>query len=204
MITIIDYGAGNILSIKNMINRLGYNSIISSNANDIGNAKKLILPGVGHFDYGMNSLKSSGFLDILHKSVLELKTPILGICLGAQLMCRTSDESNSPGLGWFDAKVKKFNKNRLLENQKIPHMGWNHANQLKPSNLFNEFSNEMRFYFVHAYHFVAAESDIGLAETNYGYNFLSAMEKDNIFAVQFHPEKSHKYGLKLMDNFINL
>ena len=202
MITIIDYGAGNMYSIKNMITRLGHESIVSKDENKILKANMLILPGVGNFDYGMQNLELSRLINVLNESVLNNKTPILGICLGAQLMCRFSEEGEKRGLGWFDAEVIKFDKEKLLREQKIPHMGWNHVTQQIPSKIFKEFGDDMRFYFVHSYHFVTNDMNICLATTNYGYEFPSVLGKDNIYAVQFHPEKSHRYGLKLMENFI--
>jgi len=203
MITIVDYGAGNILSIKNMIRRLGGTCVISGNPVDIEKAEKLILPGVGNFDFGMNNLLESNLIESLNNVVLKQKKPILGICLGAQLMCSSSEEGIKNGLNWFDARVIKFKKARLQSNQKIPHMGWNSVSLQKNSRLFEGFG-EKRFYFVHSYHFLTYEASINLTTTEYGYDFVSAMERDNIFAVQFHPEKSHKYGMKLMESFINL
>lgn len=203
MITIIDYGAGNILSIKNMIRRIGGSCVISSNPVDIEKAEKLILPGVGNFDFGMNNLLENNLVHSLNNAVLEHKIPILGICLGAQLMCSLSEEGQKPGLNWFNASVIKFKKDQLQISQKVPHMGWNSVSLNKNSSLFEGF-DEKRFYFVHSYHFLTHEVNITLTTTEYGYEFVSAMEKDNIFAVQFHPEKSHKFGMKLIENFINL
>jgi glutamine amidotransferase len=203
MITIIDYGAGNIQSIKNMICRIGGTCVISDNPVDIEKADKLILPGVGRFDFGMNNLLKSNLVVSLNAAVLKQKTPILGICLGAQLMCSSSEEGIKNGLNWFDGQVIKFKKDRFQSNQKIPHMGWNTVSLQKNSKLFEGF-DEKRFYFVHSYHFLTHEASINLTITEYGYEFVSAMEKDNIFAVQFHPEKSHKYGMRLMENFIKL
>ncbi|MBU1013323.1 MAG: imidazole glycerol phosphate synthase subunit HisH [Bacteroidetes bacterium] len=203
MITIIDYGAGNILSIKNMIKRIGGSCLITSDPIEIEKSKKLILPGVGNFDFGMNNLLKNNLVESLNNAVLQYKTPILGICLGAQLMCASSEEGIKDGLNWFNARVIKFEKEQLQSNQKIPHMGWNFLTLQKNSKLFEGFTDK-RFYFVHSYHFLTHEASINLTKTIYGYEFVSAMERDNIFAVQFHPEKSHKYGMKLMENFINL
>ena len=203
-ILIIDYGAGNISSIKNMLLRLGYDSVIGNSPKEIINADKLILPGVGHFDYGMINLESSDLIDSLNWAVLDKRTPILGICLGAQLMNLYSEEGGKRGLGWLKANVVKFNKDRLPGGFKVPHMGWNKITLLRSSKLFVGLPDELRFYFVHSYYFVTAEIGLGLASTEYGYTFLSVLEKDNIYAVQFHPEKSHKYGLRLMNNFVLL
>jgi glutamine amidotransferase len=204
-IVIIDYGAGNILSVKNMLLRLGYQCIISDNRDEIANADKIILPGVGHFAYGMNQLIKSGLVDILNERVIENKIPVLGICLGAQLMCRWSEEGNAHGLAWLPADVVHFNKDKMNGlDMKVPHMGWNAVKVCKSSLLFAENTAELRFYFVHSYHFISDKKDLILSKTLYGYEFISSLESENIFAVQFHPEKSHKYGLDLMKRFINI
>lgn len=204
MITIIDYNAGNIKSIQNMLKRVGAKSCISSSVEEIEQAEKLILPGVGHYDYGMNNLKQSGLIDILNKKVLVDKTPLLGICLGAQLLGNYSEEGIEKGLSWLDMDVVKFDKSKLGANMKIPHMGWSELTIKKTSNLFNNISDEQRFYFVHSYHMLPHNTEDILTTTNYGYEFVSSVQKDNIFGVQFHPEKSHKYGMKLLDNFSKL
>jgi glutamine amidotransferase len=187
-----------------MLNRLGTEAIITNDPIQIYKAEKLILPGVGNFDHGMNNLNSSGLVNVLNECVLEKQIPILGICLGGQLMTKSSEEGILSGLGWLDATVKKFDKKKLPPTCKIPHMGWNSIKLLKDSSLFMNINENPRYYFVHSFHFDSLDTEIGLSETYYGYNFLSSLEKNNIFAVQFHPEKSHKYGLKLMQNFINL
>lgn len=199
MITIIDYGAGNIGSIENMIKRVGGKSKISSSPDEIAKAEKLILPGVGSFDYGMNQLHKSGLVEILNKKVLQEKTPILGICLGMQLMTKGSEEGVEPGLSWFDADVVKFNATDLK--MKIPHMGWNFVDINKKSILFSEEEMERRYYFVHSYYVKSNAENEVLTETSYINNFVSALEKENIFGVQFHPEKSHKFGFELLGNF---
>jgi glutamine amidotransferase len=204
MITIIDYGAGNINSIRNMIARSGYDCIITNKEEEIIKADKLILPGVGNFDHGMSNLEESGILPSLNEAVLSKKVPILGICLGAQLMTKSSKEGIKDGLGWFPAVVRKFDKSKMPTTYKIPHMGWNHIKILKKSRLFEGLDNDLRYYFVHSFHFETSDTRIALAETNYGYDFLSGLEMDNIFAVQFHPEKSHNFGVKLMENFIKI
>lgn len=201
MITIIDYGAGNLGSIKNMIRKIGFEAKISSNVEDILESKKLILPGVGSFDFGMTQLNKSGLIDVLKMKVLEERIPILGICLGVQLFTHQSDEGDLKGLSWFNAETVKFNfdgSNKL----KIPHMGWNEIVKKKESRLLEDISLESRFYFVHGYHLKCNDINDSLLETNYGYNFVSAIEKNNIVGVQFHPEKSHKFGMKILYNFI--
>lgn len=202
MIGIVDYGVGNLGSIKNMLRRLGIESLISSNSGDLKNSQKLILPGVGNFDYGMTSLRNSGLYEDLTSQVLKEKKPILGICLGAQLMANHSAEGNKEGLGWLDASVVKFNfKDRSL---KIPHMGWNYVDFKKDSRLISIDGDKRRYYFVHSYHFNTSDKEIILGEANYGYNFPVILAKDNIYAVQFHPEKSHKFGMELLKGFASL
>lgn len=203
MIHIVDYGAGNLGSIQNMLKRIGETAVFVNDSDSLSQAEKIILPGVGHFDYGMSQLKNSGLVEILNHKVIEEKVPVLGICLGAQMMCKSSEEGSLGGLGWFDADVKLFN----FDNQKslrVPHMGWNYVSQKKQSKIFPESETEKKFYFVHKYHMVANDDDMVLMETEYGYNFVSALEKNNIYALQFHPEKSHKFGMELFRNFVNL
>jgi glutamine amidotransferase len=201
MITIIDYGVGNLGSIRNMLKRLGTPSVISSDRDIIANADKLILPGVGSFDFGMNKLNDLGIVDILNKRVLEDKIPILGICLGVQLMTKSSREGVLPGLGWFDAETVSFDFSEQEKNLIIPHMGWNKANPVKESKLLKDLEENTKYYFVHSYHLNPKNSEDTLLRTTYGYGFASALERDNIVGVQFHPEKSHKYGMKLLKNY---
>lgn len=202
MVVIIDYGVGNLVSIKNMLGKIGVEAIISSKKDDIINADKLILPGVGSFDYGMTQLNDSGIIQELNDMVLEHKTPILGICLGAQLLTQSSDEGIKSGLGWIKGKTIAFNKAKLLPEQKIPHMGWTDVKGFEHSRLFTNMYNEPRFYFVHSYHLVIENKEDELAYGSYGYDFTVGIERENILGVQFHPEKSHKFGMKLLENFI--
>ena len=207
MITIIDYGAGNIKSIQNMLKKLGAASRISSNVGEIEEAEKLILPGVGHFDHGMKNLKSSGLIEVLNSKVVEQKCPILGICLGAQLLGDKSEEGEEPGLGWVPMKVVKFDKTRMDAKLKVPHMGWNlvKLNKKAENNpLMKGLENEARFYFVHAFHMLPNDNNHILTTSTYGYEFASAIWLNNIYGVQFHPEKSHVFGLKLLENFASL
>jgi glutamine amidotransferase len=204
MITIINYNAGNIKSIQNMLKRIGAKSCISSNVEEIEQAERLILPGVGHFDYGMRNLKQSGLIDVLNKKVVVDKTPLLGICLGAQLLGNGSEEGEEKGLGWINMDVVKFDKAKMPDNLKIPHMSWNEILIKKSSKLLEGLNDESRFYFVHSYHMMCNNEKDILTNTNYGYEFSSAVEKENIFGVQFHPEKSHKFGMKLLENFVNI
>jgi imidazole glycerol-phosphate synthase subunit HisH len=205
MITIIDYGVGNLSSIANMLKRIGEDSIITSDINKISEATKFILPGVGSFDYGINQLKQSDYFSVLCKKVQEEKTPLMGVCLGMQLLSNGSEEGSTPGLGWIDGYVKKFDSN-VVKNAglKIPHMGWTDIEIKKNSMLLTDLPKEANFYFVHSYYFQTKNQDDILLTSNYGDNFTSGIEKDNIVAVQFHPEKSHKYGMQLYRNFAKL
>jgi imidazole glycerol-phosphate synthase subunit HisH len=203
MIVIIDYGVGNIGSILNMLKKIGTQARISYSLDEIAQADKIILPGVGAFDSGMRRLNDGGFVDILNKK-RKIKTPILGICLGFQLMTLGSEEGKLKGLGWFDAQTIKFNFPEEQKKFKIPYMGWNYVKVCKPSKLFKEMFNEPKFYLVHSYYIKANNETDVLCKTEYSIQYASAMEKGNIYGVQFHPEKSHKYGMKLLKNFSEL
>lgn len=202
MIGIIDYGMGNIGSLTNMIEHLGSNTIIINGPDNLNKADKLILPGVGSFDNGVFRLKESSLWDNLSYRVRIEKIPILCICLGMQLIAEESEEGKSKGLGWIKGKCQKF---RFPDKSvKIPHMGWNTVNFKRKSGLSTYIPEDSRFYFVHSY-FVKCdnESDI-IGTTSYHSEFVSVIEKENIFATQFHPEKSHKYGMGLIKSFIEL
>jgi glutamine amidotransferase len=192
---------GNLGSIANMIKRIGYRSEITSDISKIASAGKIILPGVGHFDKAMQNISSLGLLDIIRKKAFEDKTPILGICLGMQLMCIYSEEGKGKGIGLINAEVKKFNfpQNNKL---KIPHMGWNLVTPQKSNPLLLNMYEDPRFYFVHSYHVVCNELNDVMTTTNYGFDFSSSFAHNNIVGVQFHPEKSHKFGMLLLKNFI--
>jgi glutamine amidotransferase len=202
MLTIVDYGVGNLASIKNMLKKSGNDALISSSVEDILAADKLILPGVGAFDTCSDKLSRSGLLDTLSKRVLTDKVPVLGICVGLQLLAEGSDEGVLPGLGWIKGRVVKFRQELLPAGLKIPHMGWTDIKLDKRSRLFENMHEDPRFYFVHSYHFEPAFSDDVLIRASYGYDFTAGVERDNIMGVQFHPEKSHKFGLKLLSNFV--
>jgi imidazole glycerol-phosphate synthase subunit HisH len=204
LITIIDYKMGNLGSIKNMFKYLGIESKIESDPDKIINASKILLPGVGSFKKAMANLDKGGFLPILEKKIINEKTPIMGICLGMQLLFETSEEGNCNGLGFIKGDVVRFNFNDENRKFNIPHMGWNIVKMKKDSLLSQNMYNENKFYFVHSYHAQCKDNEDVLMSTNYGYEFVSGIEKDNIFGFQFHPEKSHKYGKKLFENFINL
>jgi glutamine amidotransferase len=198
MVIIIDYKIGNLLSVQNMFKFLGVNSRISNSIEDIRNADKLILPGVGHFKTGMENLNQSNLIETLSEEVLKKKKPILGICLGMQLMTKHSEEGDCNGLGWLDATTRKF---QISETLKVPHMGWNNVHYKKKSKLTEDFSADSRYYFVHSYHVQCNQEADVLGTTNYGYEFVAAFQHENIYGVQFHPEKSHKYGMELLRNF---
>lgn len=202
-IVIVDYGMGNLHSVKKKLLRLNVNPIISSNPNEILNANKIILPGVGHFKKAMENLVKLNLIDCLNIAVLENKTPILGICLGMQLMANKSEEGNAIGLGWINAEVVKFSVKNNLK-YKIPHMGWNQITKTKESSLFKDIADLSEFYFVHSFHFDVKNTEDILSETEYEYKFVSAIEKSNIFGVQYHPEKSHDVGEILLKNFVQL
>ena len=202
-IVIIDYQVGNLSSIANMLKKVGQKSIISGDINEIKSADKLILPGVGSFDYGMNKLNESGITEVLNEKALNDKIPFLGICLGAQLLTQSSEEGVLAGLGWFKAKTIKFDFSNLQTKLKIPHMGWTEVQAPKPCPLMENLIDS-RFYFVHSFHFTTPDESEIMLQSEFGYPFVSALWKENIYAVQFHPEKSHKFGMQLMRNFINL
>lgn len=204
MIVIVDYGMGNLGSILNMLKKIGAPPAkISSDAKDIEQADKLILPGVGAFNTGMQHLRDTGLIPLLNEKVLKAKTPTLGVCLGMQLLAKISEEGELPGLGWIDAETIRFRFDSKTSNLKIPHMGWNTVNIKKENTLFKDMYADARFYFVHSFHFVAHNKEDVTATTEYGYEFVSAIQHENIMAAQFHPEKSHKFGMKLYKNFVD-
>jgi len=202
-VVIVDYGMGNLNSVKKTIDRMKVDCMISSAPKDLINSEKIILPGVGHFGKAMCNLKKLNLLDVLHECVLVKQKPILGICLGMQLMAQKSDEGNTEGLGWFDAEITKLIVSDKIK-YKIPHIGWNQIRIKKKSLLMNNITELSNFYFMHSYHVrLNNQSDI-LNETQYDSVFPSAIEKDNMFGVQFHPEKSHDKGAQLLKNFIEM
>lgn len=199
MIGIINYGLGNLGSIKNMVRKAGGESIILERPDELHQVSKIILPGVGAFDTGMTRLRDGLWIDALTRKVLVEKAPVLGICLGMQLMTNGSEEGILPGLGWVPGKVVRFKpENTSL---KVPHMGWNITLECKLSNIYS-MNDEKRFYFVHSYYVKLENFEDTLFTTKYGENFVSGFERDNILGVQFHPEKSHKFGMHLFENFV--
>ncbi|XDD51551.1 imidazole glycerol phosphate synthase subunit HisH [Leptospira sp. WS92.C1] len=201
-VVIVDYGMGNLRSVKMKFERMKYDSVISSDPDEIQNASRLILPGVGHFAEGMKNINDRGLRESLDYAVLQKKIPILGICLGMQLLTRSSEEGNVKGLGWIDADTKKFNFDSVKNQYRIPHVGWNSIKIRRASILLEEVPDVSRFYFTHSYAVQCEIEDESVAETEYGYDFSSVVQKKNIYGTQFHPEKSHQIGLKVIENFI--
>ena len=204
MITLINYGSGNILAIANIYKRLNIPYQITCDINELKGAKKLILPGVGDFDETMKLFKKLGIKDTLNELVLEKKIPILGVCVGMQILGKSSDEGNEEGFGWIDGVVKKIDETTLKTKPYLPHMGWNTIKPLKNSSLFENIDYKSGFYFLHSYYFLCKNDGDVLAKTNYGVDFASAVNHDNVFGFQFHPEKSHQNGIELFKNYANL
>jgi imidazole glycerol-phosphate synthase subunit HisH len=208
MLVIVDYKVGNLGSLLNMLKRVGTNAKVTSDEKELLQAEKIILPGIGRFDYAMRKLEESGLIPALNEMVIVKKTPTLGICVGAQLMTEFSEEGETPnqhckGLGWFKASVKKFSFADQEAKLSIPHMGWEHLDILKKQGVLKNFDEEeARFYFAHSYYLSATDSAQVAARVHYGHDIDVVLEKENISAVQFHPEKSHKYGLQLFKNFV--
>ena len=199
MITIVDYNMGNLGSIQNMLKKIGVDSQVSADPGAVAAADKLILPGVGAFDAGMDNLERSGLIPALNERVLQAQVPTLGICLGMQLMTRGSAEGERKGLGWVDAQTLRFRPSDAT--LKVPHMGWNRVMPMRSSPLTDDLPDEPRFYFVHSFYVHCLnESDV-LLTTPYGDLFHSAFQSANVAGVQFHPEKSHKFGMRLLRNF---
>ena len=204
MIGIIDYGSGNIQAISTIYKNLNINHKILKNPNDLDNASKLILPGVGAFDSIMKQLVDTGIKDKLNELVIGKKVPILGICVGLQVMGNGSDEGKLSGLGWIPGRVKKFDIKKIDSKPKIPHMGWNTVKDIQNHVIFQGIDYDFGFYFVHSYYFECKKRENILSTSNYGGEFTSSIYDNNIFGTQFHPEKSHKNGIHLLKNFAEL
>jgi glutamine amidotransferase len=203
MICVIDCGLGNINSVIRMINKVGGQARSVSQPEEVLEAEKLILPGVGHFDNGMNRIREGGLYEPLIKKITEGHTPILGICLGMQMLCTKSEEGDSGGLGVIDAEVRRFSFDDN-SNLKIPHMGWNEIEVPRENAILESSSAEQRYYFVHSFHVCPQDQGIVIAYADYGLRFCAAFQQGQIFGVQFHPEKSHSFGMDLMRKFSSL
>lgn len=204
MITIVDYGLGNIQAFATIYKRLDIPVTFAKTAGDLVGATHIVLPGVGAFDWAMERLNTSGMRATLDRLVLEDKKHVLGICVGMQMMAKRSDEGSASGLGWFNAEVKRFDEARFQGRTHLPHMGWNDVQPLEARDLFHEMGADSRFYFLHSYYFAPNDALDILAQTDYGNYFVSAVKRQNIYGVQFHPEKSHGWGIQLLRNFARL
>ena len=201
MLTIVDYKMINLGSIINMLKKVGAKDVVvARTSEEIARASKIIMPGVGAFDQAMKRLKDQNLVDILRIKAMDEKVPFLGICLGMQLMAKSSEEGILPGLGFIDAEVKKF-KFQSSEDLRIPHMGWNKAYITKPTKIFDNLETK-RFYFVHSYYVACNDQLDALISTDYGIKFTSGVERQNLIGMQFHPEKSHRYGMEVFKNFV--
>jgi len=205
MITIVDYGLGNLGSIQNMFKHIGVKARIESDVDKIKSASKILLPGIGSFDTAMEKINKKGLKEVLHEKAIKEQIPVLGICLGMQLLTSSSEEGHLSGLGWIPGKTLTY-KNQINKKIKIPHMGWNLVSKSSESELTQGFEDfeEVRFYFVHSYFVKVADEKNSILKTSYGVEFDSAIQKDNIYGAQFHPEKSHKFGMKIFKNFASI
>jgi len=204
MIYIVDYGLGNVMAFLNVYKRLNIAASAARKPSDLVGAKKLILPGVGSFDHAMELLEQSGMREALDEFVLDRSTPVLGVCVGMQILASSSEEGRLAGLGWIDGQVKKFDATAFRQSARLPHMGWNDVKPVIQSSLFGGLENDARFYFLHSYYFQCTQSEHVLAQADYGAAFTCAVNTKNIYGVQFHPEKSHHFGTRLLKNFAEL
>lgn len=204
MISIIDYGLGNIQAFINMYKRLGFDVCRATNSTELEGATKLVLPGVGAFDHAMELLNASGMRSKLDKLVFGEKIPVLGICVGMQILADCSDEGQLPGLGWIPGRVRSFKSDERSANLPLPHMGWNDVRPAEGGRLFEGLGPDARFYFLHSFYFECEDISHTAATANYGVEFSCAVSSGNVFGVQFHPEKSHHYGAQLLKNFAEI
>lgn len=206
MVGVIDYGVGNINAFRNIYKHLNIPAISVTKESDLSEVEKIILPGVGHFDYAMSKFQDSCMFDRVNNMVMEQNIPVLGICVGMQMMAMYSDEGVLPGLGWIDAKVKKFDSDFTVGKTKLPlpHMGWNDIKTMKGNPILNGLEYNSQFYFLHSYYFMCNNENDIIAKTNYGSDFSCAVNYKKVYGVQFHPEKSHKHGIMLLRNFAEL
>jgi len=203
MITVVDYGAGNIGSVLNMIRKVGGQAVASGQSDELLKAEKILLPGVGSFDNAMSRLKNLALIEVLQERA-EAGVPFFGICLGMQLLSNNSEEGTLPGLGLIPGSVRRFKFDAEQAHLKIPHMGWNRAEPLREHSLCKGLENDARFYFVHSYFYECENPEHVLFKSTYGSDFASGIQRENVMGVQFHPEKSHRYGMQLLKNFIEL
>lgn len=204
MISIVDYGLGNIGAFSNMYKRMNIETQVAKRPDELRSATKVILPGVGAFDHAMDRLRASGMRETLDELVLDRRVPVLGICVGMQILAEGSDEGHLPGLGWIRGRVRAFESVPEARGLPLPHMGWNDVRPAADSRLFDGLENEARFYFLHSYFFECEQADCAAATTQYGIDFSCAVHSGNVHGVQFHPEKSHHYGAQLLKNFAEL
>lgn len=204
MIAIIDYGLGNVKAFANVYKKLNIPVIIAGKADDLKTADKIILPGVGAFDYAMDLLEKSGMKEQLTEMVTVNHIPVLGVCVGMQMLAASSEEGIRPGLNWINGEVRKFKLTSSAGTMRIPHMGWNNITPLNKSGLMNGLDNNSKFYFLHSYYFCAKNNENVIAVTDYDGEFACAVSSGNIYGVQFHPEKSHSWGVRLLENFAKL
>lgn len=204
MITIVDYGLGNIKAFYNVFKKLNLPVTIAHDCSALNSASKIVLPGVGAFDHAMNRLNDSGLREDLDYLVLKKNVPVLGICVGMQMLAENSEEGSLPGLGWIKGVVRMFDPGKLNHKTRLPHMGWNTIEPVNGHPLLKEFHIGSRFYFLHSFYFDNADPDSCIASSEYGITFTSAVAKNNIHGVQFHPEKSHINGIQLLKNFADL
>jgi imidazole glycerol-phosphate synthase subunit HisH len=203
-IVIVDYGVGNLASIANMLRKLGVETSIASDPEALAFAAGIILPGVGAFDHAMQKLRAGALLRALERRVLGDGVPLLGLCLGAQLLTKSSAEGNEPGLGWIDAVTARFDSSKANGRLAIPHMGWSDVASVRGHELLATDGTDSRFYFAHSYHISCNDPDLAIGTAFYGYEFAAAVASGNVMGVQFHPEKSHMYGMRLLRNFCSL
>ncbi|HVS95283.1 MAG TPA: imidazole glycerol phosphate synthase subunit HisH [Puia sp.] len=201
MLAIIDYGVGNLASIRNMFKKIGAEALVTNDIGKIREAQKILLPGVGAFDHCMTLFNASGLREIVTRKALEEATPTIGICVGLQMLMEGSEEGKEPGLGWIKGRTVRFRQDQL-GNLKVPHMGWTSVRSCKTSGLTGGFTEDTRFYFVHSYHVQVADPRDELIAAEYGTQFTAGVERGNILGVQFHPEKSHRFGMQLLNNFV--
>lgn len=204
MIGIVDYGVGNVLAFANMYKRMNIPYEVIATARGLAGVDKIILPGVGSFDYAMSKLNESGLRENLDQIVLVEKKPVLGVCVGMQMLAQSSDEGELPGLGWVPGNVKKFSLEEPAVKIRLPHMGWNNFSMSRNTQFLNDLDKDAWFYYLHSYYFVCSDVADELASCDYGVKFSCAVNRENVYGVQFHPEKSHEFGAKLLRNFAEL